>query len=58
MAIQHEITRDILLAVLQQHKITNINEVNDLYKSIYNVVQESTDMNTALYGFHEDEQQD
>lgn len=58
MAIQHEITRDILLAFMQQHKLDNVGQVNSLYKSIYNVVQASTDIDHGLYGFHEGEKQD
>lgn len=57
MSIQHEVTRDVLLAFMQQHKVVNVAQVNDLYKSIYNVVQASTDVGKSLYGFRDDDKQ-
>ena len=51
MAIQHEVTRDLLIEYMHSHKISDVEELTELYKKIYNTVQASTESQKALFGF-------
>ncbi|WP_289977487.1 hypothetical protein [Lactobacillus sp. UCMA15818] len=54
MAVQHEITRDLLVEFMHQHKIENVGVLLSLYKEIYNTVESSTNINKSLHGFKND----
>lgn len=58
MAVEHEIARDILLAFMDKHNLETIEQVADVYKSIYNVVHASTDPTLNKGGFPKSDKQD
>ena len=54
MAIQHEITRDLVIELMRQNKVSNVNTLTALYKEVYNVVEASTDSHKTAYGFKDE----
>ncbi|HJF88095.1 MAG TPA: hypothetical protein K8V88_11735 [Companilactobacillus farciminis] len=57
MSVEHEVTRDILLAIMDKHNLGNVDNVTSAYKSIYNVVHASVDPELNKGGFPEDDKQ-
>ena len=58
MSVEHEVTRDILLAFMDKHNLGNVYNVTSAYKSIYNVVHASVEPELNKGGFPEDKKQD